>query len=467
MQPASGSENYLKMQREAVYELRSCIKNKYGLSVLQFAAERGLVSCVQTMLTTKGVFVIPEDEETLNYKIDVTNLCPEYFVEGYQSSAPDKTSLLDALAEVQPPNKAGEILESIPMMTLTDKEWRVSRVIHTLWMIGHFILMLAWTFEVTLSNGKSLAFIVIFGIITLIYSTVLTAGHVAVKIHQRKRQNVNQQNDIFFVKDSFKEYTKIRDDKGVTAIPQKLLNETILFVEVFFMAFAWTFCVSKITTFDAIVWSRGFFLLFGWLMLLVPMTSYNRVYKLISVLKYIIMYDVMPWILIYMTITLGFALAIKLEFEELPKAEPCTDDQPDLTGQLQDAGHALFELIIMTSGLDTDIKNIRGLFCLFKYNSKSVFLILFFVTLYAVISAVVLLNMLIAIMSNTVTEAQQDKGWRQYQVSVAIYFSLQRNSPLCSLVKYQIDQSQIFFLLQHYNYGFFRFLTYSQCFCSW
>ena len=53
-----GSIEYNELQLKAVFHLRSCVKNKYGLSVLQFAADRGLIKCVQEMLFTKDVFVI-------------------------------------------------------------------------------------------------------------------------------------------------------------------------------------------------------------------------------------------------------------------------------------------------------------------------------------------------------------------------------------------------------------------------
>ena len=56
--PAQGSDAYLKKQRKAVYFLKSCVENNDGLSVLQFAADRGLIPCVQTMLSTKDVFII-------------------------------------------------------------------------------------------------------------------------------------------------------------------------------------------------------------------------------------------------------------------------------------------------------------------------------------------------------------------------------------------------------------------------
>ena len=128
-----------------------------------------------------------------------------------------------------------------------------------------------------------------------------------------------------------------------------------------------------------------------------------------------------PWIIIYVIISIGFATAMKLQFDQLPSTSSCIADQPELVGFLHKNGHTFFELVIMTSGLDTDLKHVRNLECMFNYNAHSVSVILFLITMYAIVSAVVLLNMLIAIMSNTVTEAQQDKGWRQYQVSQGRY----------------------------------------------
>ena len=83
--PISNTVQYNPCQIKAVYYLRSCIKNKNGLSVLQYAADRGLVSCVQAMLATKAVFAIQDEENMdndngLKFKIDITNLSPEYGV---------------------------------------------------------------------------------------------------------------------------------------------------------------------------------------------------------------------------------------------------------------------------------------------------------------------------------------------------------------------------------------------------
>ena len=440
--PAHGSEEYSKLQCKAVYYLRSLIKNNDGLSVLQFAADRGLITCVQTMLSTKAVFVLQTKapienpviqslEEGTVHEIDVTNLCPEYFVKKtllYSESELDMfkvtddegenknkhqnkgdnemTSFLDVLAKIQPPNKAGEILESIPMMRLTRLEWKRTRMINVLWMIVHISLMVLTSFQITTYNDPLWS-----AVLTLMYGTIITGSHLVLIIMRLLKRG----QTTLSVEESIKKYEKDDGEKmdKYLSIPLKISGKTIIVCELFFTVFA-LFIISKINLdTEDLEMMKGFFLLFGWLMLLFPLRSFSPIYKLISVLKYIVIRDMFPWITIYITISLGFALAIRLQFGQLPSSSSCED----LTAFLDKTGRTFFELVVMTSGLETDLRNARSLACLFGNNSKRVYMILFLITLYAVISAVILLNMLIAIMSNTVTNAQRDKGWRQYQVS--------------------------------------------------
>ena len=169
---------------------------------------------------------------------------------------------------------------------------------------------------------------------------------------------------------SIKEYKKLQDDEGIL---QNLFNQTVLVVELSFAILACVMLILKITDLkeDGYTQIKGFFLLFGWLMLLVLMMSYRPVYKLISVLKYIIIRDMIPWIMIYTTISIGSATAITLQFDQLQSSSSCED----LTGFLNKTGHTFFELVIMTSGLDTDLKHFWSLSCLFEENAESVFLV--------------------------------------------------------------------------------------------
>ena len=71
-----------------------------------------------------------------------------------------------------------------------------------------------------------------------------------------------------------------------------------------------------------------------------------------------------PWIMIYTTISIEFATTITLQFDQLTNSSTCED----LTGFLNKTGHTFFELIIMTSGLDTNLKHV-----LLEEYAKSVF----------------------------------------------------------------------------------------------
>ena len=79
----------------------------------------------------------------------------------------------------------------------------------------------------------------------------------------------------------------------------------------------------------------------------------------------------------------------------------------------------LWELVIMTIGLDTDIKEITDSGLVFKKEGYSEWLIEVPVLIYSVITMLITFNMLIAMMQNTFTVVLQNQatGWRQYQVS--------------------------------------------------
>ena len=413
-EPTHGSNEYLELQRKAVYYLRSSIQNKDGLSVLQYAADRGLVRCVQVMLSTKDIFVVQSPGQI--YEIDMTNLCPEYAdnlnKQGNKQSE-KFVSFVHVLAEVKPPNKAGEILESIPMRKLTEMEWYITHQIHLFWAVMHSILMVLATADITTSNNASTVWSLqstLTAISILFYATVMTTSHFLIKVmrHASQLRNAPEQCD------KIQERRTIFD--SIMDSFRDVYYETPFIIELLFTSFAWVMYIQKMVNIDRndYVWIDGLFLLFGWIMLLIPMTAYFRIYKLISVLQYITLNDMLPWLLIYFSISIGYAAAIKLQFDQLPRNSTTCDD---LTLFLDHTVDTFLELEIMMLGLDTDLKHVRNVACLFEDNTKNMAMILFLITTYAVISVLVLLNMLIAIMTNTVTEAQQDKGWRQYQVS--------------------------------------------------
>ena len=493
------NESEEELQLKAVYYLRSCIGNDKGLSVLQYAANKGLVLCVQAMVSAKNIFVVQSESEnaTENLEIDVTNLCPEYLVmketlyskteleilnsavtqtkqnregtvetnvqddavveemsttrsnnhnqtetleRGASALGPDTNnasqsnpsmsnhkdkdsdfeimSFLEALDQLTRRNIAGEILESIPMKNLCQLEWGVSQWFFLVWIAVHVMLMTLVTYAISVSesisairNRESIALIVfveLYAIGIFFHGRInflrrIKSKKMLMKTRQRKRLN------------------KIRGNKQIQRF---ILHKLTIFSQhgTYEVAFAiFTFLGILNSFLDPVVQYFCLFLVFAWLLLLVPLTNFTRIYKMLSVMQYIVTKVFFPWAAIYGVIIVGFASAIQLEFKQLSNiSERCIDGEPQLTGFAVSLQYALYELLVMTSDFDTNLKHVRSVACAFVENG-TFSLATTFVTLYGITSTIILLNMLIAIMSNAVTYGQQDKGWRQHQVSQVLH----------------------------------------------
>ena len=402
---ANESEEQLKWK--AVYYLRSCIRNDKGLSVLQYAADRGLVMCVQAMLTAKNTFEVQDENEnaTQNFEIDVTNLCPEYLVmketlysktelnalnpamsqtkqnqeqrkNGQDNSAANdgisslrsndhkrtkilsgETSVLDkdtnnisqskpsrsqedkesdseimsfleSLNKVSPSNKAGEILESIPMKKLCELEWRVSRWFFIGWIVVHVTLMALVTNAISSSENISAVWtwdtIVLF-VLIVPYALVITVIHVLIrfsrwqilqKLMKFAETKMKIQEPERLVKyneanQSFNLLKMLKNSPRLSLDLKKMFRRdpgTII-------GYIFTVCTLTAIQIQTVTTFSGF-LVSGWLLLLVPLTIVTRIYKLLSVLEDIVINIVIPWSTIYFVVSIGFASAIQLEFKQ-------------------------------------------------------------------------------------------------------------------------------------------------------
>ena len=102
--------------------------------------------------------------------------------------------------------------------------------------------------------------------------------------------------------------------------------------------------------------------------------------------------------------------------EDSDGEEEC--DTVNIPNHLQRVTYVVWQLCIMTVGMDTklkDLQNIGNVFYRERYSNLYVEILVF---LYGVLSVILLLNMLIAAMNTTYSDVmvEQAKGWRQYQV---------------------------------------------------
>ena len=445
---------FSRMQTDALYFLRSCIYNKRGMSVLQYAAARGLIPCVQVMMITEDIFVIQRDQIQRSYEIDVTNLCPEFGTDtsslynmGYnnlttvgtksekgedltrrnvqqlfkivQKFKDNYPTFTHAVNKTKPPSKAGAILESIPMVEIAKSEWQIYQLFSLLWLLWHICLMtlvslesqneISWntsqqdnstvvenswrgyTLDVILLLYSGLFFLLhftwklvkIFPKIGLQSTSFHHLGEDTEKNSERKAKNQDDEETDTEYEDqnstdveSEDESTTLKDDNGLLNFAKRLLkfilDESEILVKFLFFGFVVAAFLNRFIEYDTFhyAWIKGFLLLIGWLFTLIPLRSYSVVFQLLSILKYNVILDMFPWTLVYFTISLGFATAIQLQFRLLEMSESCQGEEPSLTGFMQVTRHALFELLIMTAGLDTDLAGVRSIACQFSSRSE-------------------------------------------------------------------------------------------------
>ncbi len=203
---------------DALYYLRSELKNKQGFTVLQYAVKMGLTSLVKAMLW-ESVFIKPiaiesqtpqEDvgcckstETTDTVKVLVTNLLPNvrndkvrhcfkfvnsepFMCDGKsdgkcdickdlmkeRNASTDKvkmhfdeicdpyrdekdTTLLDPFLKITPPNKAAEIMAIEPLNTLVKDYWFVRQWFKVVMMVLHMLHMGFYTYYVVKTVARS------------------------------------------------------------------------------------------------------------------------------------------------------------------------------------------------------------------------------------------------------------------------------------------------------------------------
>ncbi len=465
--PDVGSHRYKKIRRDAMFYLRSGICNQQGDTVLQYADNFGLTQCVMVMLTEEDVFVKKSYEDSpVEYEIEITNLSPEYTVDvnfdateevrGERNKRPGST-LLQTLADVNPPCKATEVLTEVPVKHIAAWQWFVYQFFSVAWLLFHIVVMTVQSLNAlqeinpTTDSNSATAYQPSFNpnengtefpqiahaapsankvklqhegfdIFVLIYSTILYIfiGTNIVKLllilfaqfcldclHKKQDREMLDESDKL-------------EDRGIlsylTVIVRYIVSYSPALQASLFTVLSYVLYFSmrsESMTQVGYAWIKGTVLLTGWLLLFIPARTYGPIYSFIATLKYIVIRDMIPFILFYMVITVAFACALSLQFQVL---SPDSDNE-GLPTLLDSLNSVINELIILTTGMDTDLKHVQDVSGLFDGTlTKAVVGIL--LVLYGLISVVILLNMLIALMGSTLSTVvtEEGLGWKQYQV---------------------------------------------------
>ena len=495
--PDNDSDSFIKMRQEAMYHLRSGVKNKKGLTVLHYAAALGLDECVQNMLTEQDVFIfhastseIPKADRKLarpKYEIEVSNLMPEYYYKAPYSQRRDRppvkggeknnsasheddqrdeegeertkllsptgdrgrspvatirasesdilsTSFLETLSYVKPPVKVSAVLETFPMELLARHQWYVYQILFINLLVFHTSVMTWYTYESQISvkrlNGTfpnrniidttSADFVIMIYILTLLSLTFMS--YVYHKVLKRKHTEKSKAEE----DEGFPDYIETKGAilNGLTYLVAFIAEHLI---KILFLAFGIGSVLLVIFgchldefTAEHYAWIKGIVIFSGWLLVLAIGRAYSPIYNFVTILKYIFVKDMVPFLLFYVVLSIAFGCAIQLQFQLLSEETFEEHGTTWLVKFITSSPHVVWELFILAAGMDTDIKNIQSVGHMFTVNKYKTFYVELLLLLYGLASIVILLNMLIAAMNTTYSNVidKQGKGWRQFQVSL-------------------------------------------------
>ena len=229
------------------------------------------------------------------------------------------------------------------------------------------------------------------------------------------------------IRKPFSDYTEAEGAllNSLTHLVALIAENLSIIVPVIFLALSMLLVIlsRRVEDFSAenYVWMKAVVILTGWIIVLILGRAYSPIFNFISVLKYIFIKNMVPFLLFYVILSIAFGCAIQLQFQLLRQDTAIIEEFGSIStfgNFFTSVPYVVWELFIMTEGMDTNLRHIQNvgyLFELDKYRSFCIELLLF---IYGLISTIILLNMLIATMNTTYSDVitKQGKGWRQYQV---------------------------------------------------
>ena len=441
--PDEGSDLFVEKSRKAVRHLLEEIPNASGLSVLQYATSLCAIDVLQRIFALEKIYRVTHRDRV---EFDVTNLAPQsldqslFFAQKRNSKVRpasasvgpsddvidasrrellQEQSCLDIVVEMPDEIVANTVLDVVPFSFLIVDYWSIYRIIYFILMVVHLTNMSLFSaFSVPLAqevwsrNGTEVDTSAAYGVflvwplIVLLFTLVFGSVQLLSAWRRRKQSRSGLKSNSDFFENLFVFYWFMSNLGSLTAIAFGVL--TVVWF------------VMYLSQDPNQVYVLAVNLVLGWLYSIHFTKGFKTVHAFSIMLKHIIIRDMTRFLFIYAFVLFGFAFAMNALFQiSLPVREA-----------LPTGWHALFTTFNMMIGMDeifdedTD-ENYSSV------GSSSVYLRLVYL-IYIILATIILLNLLIAMMSDTYNEVKSREGttWRVGSIGMAV--RIERSLPLVS-----------------------------------
>ena len=438
--PEEQSEPYMDMHRDALLYLTSSVYNYQAMNTIVFAASIGATTMLQFILELKDVYKFV-DNNAITY--DITNLAPETVPEKIKKrkvSSYAKTavgamevveendvvgyeSCLDIVTTLENEVLATQVLDLTPIKQLVANYWRAYQWIYGLLMVIHIMYMGFYTnysiqYLAPAGNGTSVVdkrpgmglFLIWPALLVAFEIYYLLAG-----IFRYCRQRNKSKSQIQVSEKTKWQISPLQIPfKVMTIIFNNLTHITLLLFCSFIVAW---FVMYSLDVGNATAYVVAIALILGWLFTITFTKGFETVHAFSIMLKYIILRDISRFMVIYAFILLAFALALHASIQIVP----------DVASEYPTTWDSIFMTFNMMLGMDDlfggdyssgfEAAGVSPLF------SKLLYLA------YLIMATIILLNLLIAMMSDTYMEIKLREGttWRIGSVRLAL--QIERKMP--------------------------------------
>ena len=428
---------YIEVQKTALIYLLESVNNKMNYCVKSYATHLGAIDMLEAIFNIPGVFCFKEYN---CYKYDITNVSPETMLEkplpkrkhrlltpssiGVAIAGDDddgslgvplqQMSCIDVIVKMEDPILATRVLDVTPLNFIVRDYWKVYKYIYGILMVLHIVYMslysvyaipLAneiWTFNSTsphVPDSRYGVFLLspIFFLLFALYYAI--SGSITFCL-ERKNPNKNIKHG--FCSEGLAAFMYSVIDWVFSSLQ---LLSGIAFGLIVILWYAFYMQSDKIQ-----VYFLAVALIVGWLYTIAFTKGFETVHSFSIMLKYIIVRDITRFGFIYLFVLLGFALAMHALFQISPTV---LENHPT-------AGHTFFDSFNMMIGMgevvgDTTDDDFAAA------GSNGIYLRITYL-FYIILSTIILLNLLIAMMSDTYGDIKKGEGttWRVGSVRMAV-----------------------------------------------
>ncbi len=468
--PHISKKDYRLSKRDALYYLRSELKNKNGLSVIQYAAQEGVSALVRDMIWVEDIFIIPEEKQR-NWKnrdlvtITVTNLMPQVKSDEVKYSGisdrnkwrefkdlkkgdemgqneegmpvrlfdnwdisfsgNDKT-LIRPFLRIKHPNKAAEVMNIQPLKQLVRDHWFVCQWLTVVIMVAHLVHMVFYTnyctdatlatFRPNVSGQTNVDpnYLYIIWPSVLIVSELVSMCYVFVYVvwtFQAGRR-FSWSDILQLIEQQFEKHVEDYIDlKDVFKWPSFIMS---LIASVGRFVLVWLFFVLTLSALLHTSQDVGdefndlilSSVFIGWIMIFYWARSFEPVYRFTTALYIMIIKDMISWFLFFVLVLLAFSSAFYMILQTVPNLDP---DFP------WDHFHFIvYDFLLKGCGMQSKI-SAEDVSEKMKLAGMNPVPFEFLYTVYAIITGVFFYGMLTSTMFTTYGEFVQTSkyGWRQ------------------------------------------------------